>query len=307
MTGKFQSSILGTVLILFFMGCSSDFTENSSDEDVVALGVDSSVPVVDSGESGENLNEENLNESERDGEFRDDDMSKPDVDTVSNGDDGHETRDGESNDEDHEGHEVPGTGLCSEGLNELILIVDPGEGGTVTAEPKGVDGTYCYSDGTVVELFAVPAEGWIFNAWKGSVKDEIEASGENKATMDENKEARALFKSAEEVVCGEGLLKLTLRVQHTEGSEIVYNEAGKVDVVSNPASIRTSDPDVTCYEPGTLLNFTVVANEGFSFSRWKGKSKSDITGEFPNFTLQLPTEAGEEESEKTVRAEFLKQ
>jgi len=101
-----------------------------------------------------------------------------------------------------------------------------------------------------------------------------------------------------EVECAEGLAGLSIKTFYNNGTE---NTTGGGTVTKNPAGTSTEDPELTCYDPNTVIALTVLPDTGFDFSQWKGKGASAVTGTFPNFSITLGTE------KITLRAEFVPQ
>ncbi|MBN1280953.1 MAG: hypothetical protein JXA00_04820 [Candidatus Thermoplasmatota archaeon] len=124
-------------------------------------------------------------------------------------------------------------------LREFTLTVSTDGSGSVTKNPD--QATYPY--GTVVQLTAIPDEGWMFSTWTG------DASGSNNPisiTMTSNKSVVAHFTQHDYI--------LTIQV---EGSGTV-----------------SLSPNLPSYAYGAVVTLTAEPTEGWAFTYWSG----DLTG-----------------------------
>jgi len=148
---------------------------------------------------------------------------------------------------------------------EFPLDITTEGGGTVeesVVEQKRAD----YEPGTVVELTAVPDDGWRFVEWQDDLQ-----GGENpqQITIDEAKSVTAVFERRE--------YPLTI---NTEGEGSVQEE-----VIETPAK--------TDYEFETVVELTATPAEGWEFDRWEG----DLSGSDNPQQITV-------DGEKTVNAVF---
>jgi hypothetical protein len=136
------------------------------------------------------------------------------------------------------------------------LTVDAGPGGGIEVNgtaPSLYPATYTFAEGASVNLEAVPASGYSFVNWSGSL-----SSSENPTTiiMDSDKEITANF------------------------IQITY--ALTVDVGLSGGGTVTMEPPQPAggYVVGTEVTLTAVASEGYKFDHWSGSfvsSESTIT------------------------------
>ncbi len=103
-----------------------------------------------------------------------------------------------------------------------------------------------YDAGTVVELTAVPASGWRFDAWSGDLSGTVNPVS---LTMDSDKQIGATFT---EVTARQ----FTLNVSTQGAGTVVLEPAGGT------------------YDAGTRVTITASADNGWRFERWTG----DVTG-----------------------------
>ncbi|MCC5907903.1 MAG: hypothetical protein JJU13_16945 [Balneolaceae bacterium] len=126
----------------------------------------------------------------------------------------------------------------------LAVNVD-GEG-TVNIDPEQSE----YESGTMVELTAIPLDGWEFVEWAGDVNSS-RASVE--IMMDTDKEVTAVFAEEPE-----------------EPEESRYNLAVNVD---GEGSVSI-DPEQDEYESGTTVELTATPADGWEFVEWAGDVNS---------------------------------
>lgn len=145
---------------------------------------------------------------------------------------------------------------------KLHISVD-GQGTVLTNPDNQSEG---YKKDSIVQLEAVPAEGWVFSKW------EQDLSGINpkmSLKMDTAKEVKAMFVKARHdlniIVQGEG----------TVSEEIVLSKG-------------------TNYEHNTMVKLTANPAEGWRFSHWEG----DLTGSTNPATVTM-------DSSKDVKAVFM--
>ena len=147
-----------------------------------------------------------------------------------------------------------------------LLINTKGEG---TVSEKVIQQKYKdYEHGTVVELTAMPAEGYHFVEWNGDI---INSENPVEITIDTTKEVTAVFEKK----------SYTLSVT-TDGQGAVTEEV--------------IQPKRADYEYGTVVELTANADNGWEFSEWQG----DISG--PENPVQLTVDEA-----KNVTAVFEEQ
>ncbi len=120
--------------------------------------------------------------------------------------------------------------------------------GSVTKNPNQA----AYDEGTVVQLTASPAVGWIFSGWSGDLAG---STSPVNVTMDSNKAITANFTQS----------AYTLTI-NTVGSGSV-----------------TKNPDKTTYVYGDSVQLTATPQAGWTFSGWSG----DLTGTTNPATLAM--------------------
>jgi hypothetical protein len=136
---------------------------------------------------------------------------------------------------------------------ELDLAIDPGVGGSVSADPAPNCGGIQYTPGSVVNVTATANTGHVFTNWIG------DASGTNattSVTMDTDKLVMAVFTPQ--------CYSLTLS--------------------SNPAWGGNVTPDITpnCngntqYIYGSVVQLTADPNDGYEFSNWSGNASGSTS------------------------------
>jgi len=150
------------------------------------------------------------------------------------------------------------------------LTVQIEEGGSVSdslVSGTESDGEYEYE--SVVELTAIPDEGWSFIEWEGDLDG---SDNPQTITMDSDKSVTAVFEEDEVVV---ELFTLTISTGGS-GSGSVSPESGE-------------------YEEGATVELTATADEGSIFSHWEGE---ELDGsEDPEETITM-------DSDKSVTAIF---
>jgi len=155
-----------------------------------------------------------------------------------------------------------------------LTIHTEGEGSVKerVVQPKTTD----YAHGTIVELTAEPAEGWVFVKWEGDFQGE---ENQIEITIEESKEVTAFFKrdyfSFNLEIEGEG----TVDVELESGNEVDGQ-----------------------FEFGSRLELTATADSGWEFSNWSGSfsgndnpntievgAENDVTANFnrQEFTLNI--------------------
>jgi uncharacterized repeat protein (TIGR02543 family) len=120
-----------------------------------------------------------------------------------------------------------------EGKHTLTVVAEPALGGEVTAS-----GTY--EPGTIVQLTAKPARGFIFNGWRGAVSSPGSLETEILVTQDAS--VKAVFVTQNALV----------------RAKVVPEGAGKV---SGDVGVRP------CFVPATLR---AEALPGYVFDGWEG-------------------------------------
>ncbi|GEN54640.1 InlB B-repeat-containing protein [Halobacillus faecis] len=125
-----------------------------------------------------------------------------------------------------------------------LNIKKDGEG-HVQKNPSGSQ----FNKGTKVQLTAVPAEGWVFNGWSGSV---THSSTNLSVTMNGNKTVTAHFKKKPEPKPEPVTYMLNLSVV-------------------GEGTVQTSQRE---YKAGQTAQIQAVPAEGWTFVRWKGSHTS---------------------------------
>lgn len=311
--------ILPIIFLLFmiFISCSDDAKSKKDDsatgseqndaDTTQEDGTDNGTETGDNGDSGDTGTGDTGDTGDNGDTGSGDTGDNGDSGDTGSGDTGDNGGDETGDDDSSEVDEKPETDIvdsCGDGFFKLTFVIDPVGSGDAWGTPAGIDNTNCYAADSQVKLVAEAAEGWVFGGWKGEAAEEIEASGGETVTMNGDKEIRALFKPMEEVECDEGMIKLTVKVQHQEDGNIIYDEAGTV--TKSPAGTATSDNAISCYQPGTVVTIEVTENQGFSFDKWKGKNKDLVSGTFLTFQITADFVGEEQASEMTLRANFLK-
>jgi uncharacterized repeat protein (TIGR02543 family) len=116
------------------------------------------------------------------------------------------------------------------------LVIDvEGDGETV---PEA--GEYDYAEGTVVDLEAIPDDGWEFVRWEGDVADNNDDT--TTITMDEDKTVTAVFE--------EGEYRLTIKIEG-EGQ-------------TSPTAGRHT------YKEDKVVELEAIPDNGWEFVRWEG-------------------------------------
>ncbi len=144
----------------------------------------------------------------------------------------------------------------------ILTMAVTGNGTTTPAV-----GSHTYTEGTMVNINAIPAAGWQFDGWTGDVADPNSAS--TTVTMDSDKTVTANFS---EVVVGEYILTMA--------------------VTGN----GTTSPAVGSYTytEGTVVNINAIPAAGWQFDNWSGGVSH------PNSASTTVTM----DSDKTVTANF---
>ena len=158
------------------------------------------------------------------------------------------------------------TGIFSEKVDSdvytLALEVTPDNGGAVT---NGT--TTCSSicseelaSGTLVQLTAVPADGYEFDQWEGDLSGKTVGAS---VTMDADKSIKAVFKPREY----QYILNVTLSPQ--EGGSVVGGNE-----INCPGQCSAS------YAAAYEVNLQAIPTDGYEFAGWQGASQevgTDIT------------------------------
>lgn len=146
------------------------------------------------------------------------------------------------------------------------LSVTASEGGTVNINPL----LETYPEGTTVSLSAIANAGYEFVSWSDGVTNNVRT-----IVMNSNVTLYATFQSVETPVkC------YTLTVDATEGGYV------------------SMSPEADCYEEGTEVTLTAIANEGYQFSQWNDgstenprtlmmNSNTTLTAEFSRLTYVI--------------------
>ena len=125
------------------------------------------------------------------------------------------------------------------------LTTDSTEGGSVV-EPG--EGTYTYDAGDVVELEAVPEEGYEFVEWTGDTGTiEDPTSNETTIEMLDDYHITAEF----------DLVTHTLSIDSTEGGSVVQPGEGSFE-----------------YDKGDIVDLEAVSDEGYLFIQWTGDTEN---------------------------------
>ena len=133
------------------------------------------------------------------------------------------------------GEAAPSSGV----MYTVDTMVDPATGGSIRLSPGGGS----YSEGTALNVTAIPAQGYVFDHWGG------DASGTNASsslTVDGNKTITAYFRQAAQAT------KYNLSVSVDPGGSGAVNPAGGT------------------YNDGTEVSVTATPSEGFEFDHWSG-------------------------------------
>ena len=120
----------------------------------------------------------------------------------------------------------------------FTMAVNPGGGGTT--DPSV--GPHTYPEGTVVNIVATPAVGYVFSSWSGGAANPTSAN--TTVTMDGDKTVTANFTAQN--------YNLTMAVSPSGGG------------TTTPAVGTSSQP------AGTVVNITAAPNSGYLFSSWTG-------------------------------------
>jgi len=118
---------------------------------------------------------------------------------------------------------------------DLEINID-GDGETV---PDA--GEYHYTEGTIVNLEAIPDSGWEFIRWEGDVDDNNDDT--TTITMDDDKTVTAIFEREE--------YKLTIKI---EGEGQTSPDAGKYN-----------------YREDKVVDLEAIPDSGWEFVRWEGE------------------------------------
>ena len=149
--------------------------------------------------------------------------------------------------------------------NYTLTILVNGSGNTTPAV-----GVSIHEEGTVVDISATAADGWLFDGWSGDVADPDSAS--TTVTMDADKTVTAIFVEEAAIV-----YTLTMAV----------NGSGS----TNPA-VGGHD-----YEEGEVVSITATAADGWLFDGWSG-DMADPDSASTTVTM---------DADKTVTASFSKE
>ncbi len=144
------------------------------------------------------------------------------------------------------------------------LTVNVVGSGSVTKNPDQAT----YLSGTVVQLTANPAAGWVLNSWTG---DASGSAATIEVTVDANKVITATF------------------IENT-----IPTYTLTINIVGQGAV--TKNPDLAQYTSGTSVTLTPQPANGWEFSGWSG----DLTGNTDPATISMT-------SDKTVTATFTQQ
>ncbi len=121
--------------------------------------------------------------------------------------------------------------------HDLTIAVNPTGAGTTSPSV----GVHAYAEGSMVNVTASPAAGYIFASWGGACS----GSGACQVTMDADKSVTANFTAAPTYV-------LTTAVNPTSGGTI------------------TPSAGTHTYTSGTVVNVTVSPASGYQFDSWSG-------------------------------------
>jgi hypothetical protein len=124
----------------------------------------------------------------------------------------------------------------------LTVVVSPTNGGSVTLSPTQSQ----YLSGTTVMLTAIPASGYQFTRWEGSVTGTFNPTS---IPMNGDKNVTAVFTAISQY-------PLNITISPTNGGSV------------------TKSPNQTQYTSGTIVTLTAVPASGYQFTRWEG----NITG-----------------------------
>jgi uncharacterized repeat protein (TIGR02543 family) len=120
--------------------------------------------------------------------------------------------------------------------HDLTVAVDPIGGGTTTPAA----GVHTYVEGSVVDITATPADGYVFDEWSG----DCSGSGACQVTMDGDKSVTAHF------------------------SQITHNLAVAVDPIGGGTT--TPSAGVHSYAEGSVVDITATPAPGYILSHWSG-------------------------------------
>ncbi len=122
--------------------------------------------------------------------------------------------------------------------HDLTMAVNPGGGGTI--DPLA--GPHTYPEGTVVDITAAPAVGYVFSGWTGDVADPNDAT--TTVTMDADKTVTANFTAQN--------YDLTMAVSPSGGG------------TTTPAV------GITSHGARSVVDITATPNTGYLFDSWTG-------------------------------------
>ncbi len=145
----------------------------------------------------------------------------------------------------------------------LTTNASPEAGGTVSKSPNAAS----YASGTVVTITAIPASGYSFTGWSGSVSG---TSPSVNLTMDADKTATANF-------------ILTPPVSYTLSTAAAPSAGGTI----------ARNPNAASYSAGTVVTLTALPASGYVFTSWTGDASG--TSSSVNITMN---------ANKTVTANF---
>src|SRR6056297_3274167 len=141
--------------------------------------------------------------------------------------------------------------------NYTLNITIEGEG-NVNLDPDRSS----YSEGTAVDITAIPATGHVFDHWEGSgFYGEINQT--INIVMDSNYSLKAVFVSDDDPVINYYTLNITI-----EGE-------GEVNL----------DPDRSSYSEGTSVDITAIPATGHEFDHWEGSGFYGETNETINIVM----------------------
>ena len=108
-----------------------------------------------------------------------------------------------------------------------------------------------YPEGTELEIKAVPEAGWNFVEWTGSIANINETQNPVQIILNEDMELTAVVEQTQYSV-----------EINTQGSGVVEEK-----VIELPEGYKS---ETTLYPPGSIVEFSAIADEGWEFSHWEG-------------------------------------
>lgn len=143
---------------------------------------------------------------------------------------------------------------------DRLLTVDVSGSGSVISNPAGIscpgDCQESYSDGSLVELTAAPANGWSFSGWSGACEG---ASPVCNVTMSAGRTVSAYFSELSEGV----LLSVSVN--------------GPGSVTSSPSGIACPGDCQEAFSAGALVGLTAMPSNGAKLLGWSGACSGAVS------------------------------